>query len=189
MGKYYAVKIGRKPGIYNTWDECKEQVVCFSGAIYKSFGRKEDALEFIDGEKKILTKNIAYTDGSFKEDKYYGCGVVMFIDGKKITHSFKGDDEDMLSMRNIGGELMAAMYVMQYCADNGIKNITLHHDYVGIECWALNKWKAEKEGAKRYKKFYDDIKDKVNVEFIWIKGHSNNSHNDEADRLASLALD
>ena len=24
--KFYAVAVGRKPGIYTTWDECKKQV-------------------------------------------------------------------------------------------------------------------------------------------------------------------
>ena len=31
MAKYYAVKVGRKPGIYLSWDECKMQVDRYSG--------------------------------------------------------------------------------------------------------------------------------------------------------------
>ena len=42
--KYYAVKVGRKPGIYTTWSECATQVNKFSGAIYQSFQDKKDAL-------------------------------------------------------------------------------------------------------------------------------------------------
>ena len=30
MAKFYAVKEGKKPGIYHTWDECKEQVNGYS---------------------------------------------------------------------------------------------------------------------------------------------------------------
>lgn len=44
--KYYAVKIGRTPGIYMTWDECKSQVDKFPGAIYKSFKTLEEAQKF-----------------------------------------------------------------------------------------------------------------------------------------------
>ena len=33
MAKFYAVKIGRKPGIYNSWDECKMQVDKFKVAV------------------------------------------------------------------------------------------------------------------------------------------------------------
>lgn len=36
-GKYYVVWEGRKPGIYNSWEECKAQTDGFSGARYKSF--------------------------------------------------------------------------------------------------------------------------------------------------------
>ena len=32
---YYAVKVGKNPGIYRTWEQTKEQVEGFSGAVYK----------------------------------------------------------------------------------------------------------------------------------------------------------
>lgn len=35
--KYYAVKIGYNPGIYNSWEECKKQVLGYPKAQYKSF--------------------------------------------------------------------------------------------------------------------------------------------------------
>lgn len=47
--KYYAVKIGKTPGIYSTWDECKIQVEGVSGAIYKSFSTLKDAEQFMLG--------------------------------------------------------------------------------------------------------------------------------------------
>ena len=36
---YYAVKQGKVPGIYRTWDACKAQVHGYPGAIYKGFER------------------------------------------------------------------------------------------------------------------------------------------------------
>ena len=30
-GKFYAVRVGRTPGIYLSWDECKKNVDGFSG--------------------------------------------------------------------------------------------------------------------------------------------------------------
>lgn len=56
MAKYYAVKKGKNPGIYNTWDECKAQVDGFSGAVYKSFKTKDEAENFIQEKKKKLLK-------------------------------------------------------------------------------------------------------------------------------------
>lgn len=46
MRKYYAVKKGRKAGVYLTWPECQKQVIGYKGAIYKSFDNMEDAYGF-----------------------------------------------------------------------------------------------------------------------------------------------
>ena len=35
--KYYAVKAGKKPGIYESWAACKSMVDGYKGAIYKGF--------------------------------------------------------------------------------------------------------------------------------------------------------
>lgn len=42
--KFYVVWNGRKPGIYTSWEECKEQVHGFSGASFKSFADYESAI-------------------------------------------------------------------------------------------------------------------------------------------------
>lgn len=51
--KFYAVRIGRKPGVYNTWNEAKEQIDRYPGAIFKSFEDPIDAENYafpdIDG--------------------------------------------------------------------------------------------------------------------------------------------
>lgn len=39
--KYYAVKKGKMPGIYYSWNECKTQVDGFSGAEYKSLNQRK----------------------------------------------------------------------------------------------------------------------------------------------------
>ncbi|KAJ1910475.1 hypothetical protein IWQ60_010637 [Tieghemiomyces parasiticus] len=44
---FYAVKAGRIPGIYDTWDMCKSMVDGFSGAKYKKFRTKEEAAAFV----------------------------------------------------------------------------------------------------------------------------------------------
>jgi ribonuclease HI len=45
--QYYAVRIGREPGIYRTWDECKAQVDGYAKAQYKGFGSLEEAEEYM----------------------------------------------------------------------------------------------------------------------------------------------
>ena len=55
MAKFYAVKEGKKPGIYMSWDECKEQVNGYSGAVYKSFTSEDEAKAFI-GKDEVVEK-------------------------------------------------------------------------------------------------------------------------------------
>ena len=38
--KYYAVKVGRTTGIFETWDQCKASVNGYPGALYKSLKLK-----------------------------------------------------------------------------------------------------------------------------------------------------
>lgn len=47
--KYYAVRVGKVPGIYSTWDQCKEQINGVSGAQYKSFPTLAEAEHYIQG--------------------------------------------------------------------------------------------------------------------------------------------
>ncbi|MBR3645655.1 MAG: ribonuclease H family protein [Lachnospiraceae bacterium] len=47
MAKYYAVKVGRKTGIFETWDECKGYVSGYPGALYKSFKSMSEASEYM----------------------------------------------------------------------------------------------------------------------------------------------
>ena len=41
--KYYVVWVGFAPGIYETWEDCKQQIQGYAGAKYKSFPSKEAA--------------------------------------------------------------------------------------------------------------------------------------------------
>lgn len=53
----YAVAKGKIPGIYKTWDECKENTSGFSGAIFKKFKTINEAENFIR-ENNISNNNI-----------------------------------------------------------------------------------------------------------------------------------
>ncbi|KAG8894266.1 hypothetical protein FRC01_013062, partial [Tulasnella sp. 417] len=44
---FYAVRKGRQPGVYSTWDECKAQVEGFHKAEFKRFSNLKDAETFI----------------------------------------------------------------------------------------------------------------------------------------------
>ena len=48
MPKYYAVKSGRVPGVYLTWEECEAQVKGFSNNCHQRFSTYREALAFVD---------------------------------------------------------------------------------------------------------------------------------------------
>ena len=60
--KFYVVWEGRQPGIYDTWEDCHEQIDQFPGARYKSFPSQEAAVEAFrgdGGEEELLLSRIA----------------------------------------------------------------------------------------------------------------------------------
>ena len=196
--KFYAVKNGYHIGIFETWEECQKEVSGYSGAEFKGFATRSDAEEYLGVNRQISlfddeipqTKTaVAYVDGSYNiETKKYGCGVVLFAGGEEITISRAFSDPDMALMRNVAGEIEGAMAAMRYCIDNNIEEIDLYYDYAGIEKWCSGEWKTNKAGTINYKRFYDEIKKTVKVNFIKVKGHSGDKYNDMADKLAKEAV-
>lgn len=204
---YYAVKEGKNPGIYNTWDECEKEVKGFKGAKYKKFKTKEEALNFIgdinivenkslvsiDGEHDLeaLKENeaIAYVDGSFDLDTFtYSYGVVFLSKDGKETFNDRENNKELAEMRNVSGELRGAMAAMELALEKNMETLYLHYDYMGIEEWARGNWKTNKDGTKAYKDYYDSIKDRLNVVFVKVLAHSGVKYNEEADQLAKEAL-
>lgn len=190
---FYAVKKGRNIGIYNSWEDCKREVKGFSGAEYKKFKTYEEAKAFMEEESTDKNPSIdlnqdtaiAYIDGSFDlETHTFGFGAVIFYKGEKITFSQRYEDAELSNMRNVAGEIKGAEEVMKWALENNVKKLIVYYDYMGIENWALGKWKTTKAGTKAYKEFYDTIKDKLNVNFIKVKAHSGDEFNEEADKLA-----
>ena len=69
--KYYAVRKGRVPGIYYSWDECRAQVDKFSGAEFKSFHSEKEAELYLNNKNLNSTNQIYqnnYLEDSIKDD-------------------------------------------------------------------------------------------------------------------------
>lgn len=56
--KYYVVKIGKVPGIYLSWDECKQNTDGFPGAVFKGFATIQEAEEYL-GDDLLPVKHQA----------------------------------------------------------------------------------------------------------------------------------
>ena len=189
--KYYAVKKGRNPGIYTSWDSCLKEVKGFSGAIYKSFKTKEDALAFLNDEEKQIKVDsdtvIAYVDGSFNlPEKTYGAGVVLIKDGEE-EYFKKAYSDSFYTHRNVAVEIKASELAINLAIEKDYKKIIIHHDYQGIKSWADGDWKTNNDLTKSYKAFIDEKRKVIEIGFVKVKGHSNDKYNDLADRLAKDA--
>ena len=206
--KFYAVRQGRKTGMFLTWDECKKQVMGYPGAIYKSFGTEAEAKEYLGisccdkcgqgagenesgVEKTVTTGSVQmektnsdaveiYVDGSYHVGtKEFSYGMVVLINGKEEKFSQKMTDPELAQMRNVAGEIKGSEAAMQYALDHRIPSIIIYHDYQGIASWCNGDWKANKPGTIAYRDFYQKAKEKVHIEFCKVKGHSNNKYNDK----------
>lgn len=190
--KFYAVRKGKKAGIFLTWEECKSQVDGFSGAEYKSFKTKAEAEEYCNGGTQSAVTSCqaeCYTDGSFDlSTKRYSYGVLIFHQGQEYEMSEAFDDEEMAAMRNVAGEIEGAMAAMRFCVEHGISSLLLHYDYEGVEKWCTGAWKCNKKGTIAYKAYYDSIKENLKVVFHHVKGHSGVEGNERVDKLAKAAL-
>ncbi|MDY6314076.1 MAG: ribonuclease H family protein [Clostridia bacterium] len=193
MAKFYAVRDGRKTGIFLTWEECKAQIDGYSGASYKSFKNVDEAKDFLRFEepKTDLSGLCAYVDGSFNAKKQiYGSGAVILVDGVLVSEVKKtGNSEMLLSMRNVAGEIAASVMAMRYALDNGYEQITIFHDYEGIAKWCTGEWKTEKDGTKKYKQFFDSVKSRLKVSFVKVTAHTGVEYNELADKLAKDAAE
>ena len=199
----YAVAHGRKPGLYDSWDKCKQNVFRFPGAKFKSFrgaSAQRDALEWIRNplvartESTVtMSRRFVYTDGSCINngaDNARGGVGVYYDDGRRF--SFPLDSKS--KQTNNVAELTAIIFVLRrLLQEEVVEPVTIVTD---------SKYSINALLGKRLDKTYPN-KDIIvlaqslllrlkNVDFLHVKAHtdSNDMHsvgNRIADELAQAA--
>ncbi len=128
-------------------------------------------------------------DGSYNPASHQSSyGIVFFLGDTELHFSEKILDEELTEMRNVAGEIKGAEIAMAYALSKNCKEITIYHDYEGISKWCTGEWKTNKPGTIAYKNFYNNIKNRLLIKFVKVKGHSGDKYNELADQLAKKAI-
>lgn len=194
--KFYAVRRGKEPGIYRTWEDCKKQIQGYSNASYKKFFAQAEADAFMRDETaqpvpEDPDKGLhIYIDGSYQLDtKRFSFGLVGFLDGTEFEECRAFSDEEAAVHRNVAGELYGAFRAIQIAVEKQIDALDLYYDYAGIEKWATGEWRAKTSLTRRYSDTYNLFKSKLTVRFHKIAAHTGHVYNERADQLAKQALE
>ena len=211
--KFYAVKKGKKTGIFDTWDACKAEIEGYSGAEYKGFATLREAKEYLgisvdeseegnvqtagiklQGKAPAVQQNadtlIAYVDGSYEHSllKYaFGC-VFLLPDGSIYVENGSGNNPDSAKLRNVTAEMLGSMFAVRWAIKNGFSKIEIRYDYEGVEKWVTGAWKSKTELTQKYAAAMCKWSQQIQLKFTKVLAHSNVYYNEMADQLAKQAL-
>ncbi|WP_270384171.1 ribonuclease H family protein [Ligilactobacillus salivarius] len=216
MGKFYAVKKGRKTGIFTTWAECQKQVSGFPKAEFKSFISKQEADDWL---KEIKSSNenrrksysvIVYTDGGSrnhgnkkgehvkKNDKAAWAYLI------KYQGSIISDTDGEYGSTNNRMEIMALKKALLDLKQRELQNekilVVLDSKYVldaitkrWLQSWEKNGWKTSAGTGVKNKELWMEISRLLlefpNLDYQWTKGHANDEGNNLVDELLNKTMD
>ena len=181
---FYAVKNGRTPGIFTSWNECKDSIHGYKGALYKKFITREEAEKFIhesENNNEFKIDYYVYTDGSSSK-RGVGIGVFFGIDDPRNI-------SEMLSPNNTNqtAELIAILRVLQMRLTENIM-IVSDSEYA-IRCISGYYKTSHTDIVNEAKQLFTP---NTNIQFMHVKAHTGKSDlhsigNFHADRLATSA--
>lgn len=210
--KFYAVRKGRKPGIYTQWfgeGGAQVQVVEFPGAVYRGFPTKAEAEAFLQGKqnRKIAPKSSEKPENEPVNETPGNGRVVIHTDGGALNNPGPGGYgvviDDGKNRRELSGgyrlttnnrmELTACIKALE--ALTKPSDVILYSDskYVvdGVtkgwaEKWRKNNWMRNKTDKALNPDLWQrllDLLKRHRVEFRWVRGHAGNAGNERCDVL------
>ena len=130
-----------------------------------------------------------YTDGSYNQNKKKAGRSFIILENEKIIASDSGfiENSDQLWWQ-IVGELNAVIEAVFYAKKKGFKEITIFSDLELSKKLFYGIQRAHKFYTKNYISILKDaVKNGLNIKIEWVKGHSDNKYNNQADELANEA--
>ncbi len=206
--KFYAVRKGRRPGIYRTWPACEAQIKRFPGAVYKAFPTQAQAVAFV-GEGLPGLRDLpreegpppagvlpatdaihVWVDGSCLQngnDRLHFGWAYVILDGERELHRASGHDVPVEARRhrNVAGEIQAVLRALEWCREHGIAAATIHFDYEGLASWVQGTWKTRTS----FTRVYVERVRALGMSLTWhkVQAHSGTAYNELVDRLAREA--
>ncbi len=155
--KFYVVWVGRAPGIYDSWEECEEQVRNFPGARYKAFRSQTDATAAFRGDadsEMYALRAIASHQApqvnydSFPEIRLDAIAVDAACAGNPGRMEYRGvwvaTGEEIFRFgpvengTNNIGEFLALVHALALCKQRGW-NFPIYSDSVTAQAWVRNR--------------------------------------------------
>ena len=102
--KFYAIAVGRKPGIYDNWPQAQAQVLGFAGAVYKGFATRQEAVDWLKNPplKYPGAKKRRSLSPSPKTELVNNAGLAV---GTEPAHEAVVDDWERMIDTNVKGLL------------------------------------------------------------------------------------
>lgn len=185
------IKIQNK--IVNTWAECLKYVKGVKGAQYKSFESIDSAEAYLSEGSKMLKKSDEsypkdclhiYVDGSYNiETEKYAYGLVAVRNNVvEYIESAAAKDKGEKNIRQIAGELEAAVKAVKYALESGEKKVVIFHDYEGIAHHATGTWERREESSINYYNKMNEFMNKgIEVIFVKVDSHTGDFFNELVD--------
>ena len=139
-------------------------------------------------------KYTIYTDGACSGNPGPGGWGAVIFDGKNKQNNISGKVKETTNNRM---ELIAPIMALKKIESKSDVVIFTDSTYVKngitewIKKWKKNDWKNSKKKPVKNKDLWirlNNLCQKNNVVWKWVKGHSNNKYNNLADELATEAI-
>ena len=207
--KFYAVKRGRKTGLYTVWAECAAQVKGFQGAVYKGFMTENEARAWLGGadartEQPRAAAEMAapsapdadyiiHTDGSCLRNPGGAGGWAAVIE-TAATGAVEEKSGGAPETTNNRMELTAALMALSAVPEGARVALYTDSQYLKnaftkfwLPAWKKRGWKkADGEPVLNQDLWVqlDAAFAARQVQFHWVKGHAGNPRNERCDVLA-----
>lgn len=112
-GGFYAVRNGRQEGVYQSWDDCKEQVNGYSGASFKRFDTLQEAQNFTNSQSSSSGSRSSYVSQpstSYYPSASYGGYVAPSYSGNQSGASNAGSVRKYYSVKSSNPSIPSEMF-------------------------------------------------------------------------------